>query len=196
MKVIGLTGGVGSGKSTIAKLLEEQFHAYVIYTDEVARELMEKDQTCYKKVVKEFGEFILTENQDIDRGKLASIVFADETKLKRLNELTHPEVKQAVFQLVEQLKEQDNYTMLVIETALLIEAKYAPLCDEVWYVYVPELIRAERLKTSRHYSEEKISAIFEKQMKEHEFRACATFVIDNSKSIQSSKRQIEQKLLK
>lgn len=195
MKLIGLTGGVGSGKSTIANMLEQQFHAYVIYTDEVAKELMKKDQICYKQVVEEFGPTILSDNQEIDRGKLAAIVFGDEKKLKRLNELTHPAVKQFVFDLVEKVKKQNKHTMIVIETALLIEANYAPLCDEVWYVYVPEAIRAERLKISRNYSNEKIAAIFDKQMKEMEFRACASFVIDNSKSMESIKQQIEQKLL-
>lgn len=194
MKVIGLTGGVGSGKSTVADIITKHFKVYVIYTDEIAREQMEVGGVSYHRVVREFGDGILKENGEIDRAKLASIVFADEKKLLRLNDLTHPEVLKEVLATIEQLKREGSYQAVLIETALLKEAGYVSFCDEVWYVYASEQVRRERLKKGRGYSDEKIDGLFAKQKKEAEFLEYCTKTIENGAdaSKESILQQIQQ----
>lgn len=183
MKVIGLTGGVGSGKTRIAKLLEEEFDAEVIYTDEIARALMNRNESCYTAVVREFGCSILDENLEIDRKKLAKIVFSDQLKLKKLDELTHPPVLAYIEKQREQLKKSKKNCLLVIETALLIEAGYDKFCDEIWYVHASLEERKVRLMESREYTEEKIEAMFASQKSEKEFEAYSTARIEHGNSV-------------
>lgn len=179
MQVIGLTGGVGCGKSTILKLIQENCNCRVLITDEISREQMEPGKAAYRKVVGEFGPEIVCRDGTVDRKKLAEIVFADPEKLKKLNELTHPPVTEYVLSVVEQERKQELHEILLIETALLIEGGYDSFCDQVWYVYAPKEHRKRRLMESRGYSEEKIEDIFGRQRSEEEFRKVATAVIDN-----------------
>lgn len=179
MRIVGLTGGVGSGKSTVAGIVEKHFNVYVIYTDEIARNQMQKGGRSYQKVVDEFGTDILQVDGEIDRGKLAKIVFADEIKLKRLNELTHPEVLKEVFTIIEELKKDGRYCAVLVETALLKEAGYVSFCDEVWYVHADETTRRNRLKISRGYSDTRIDDLFAKQKSDNEFKEYCTYMIEN-----------------
>lgn len=181
MKVIGLTGGAGSGKSTVAEIIVKNFRVYAIYTDEIARRQMQKGGSSYQGVVKEFGEDILGLDKEIDRKKLAMIVFTDEKKLLRLNELTHPQVLIEVQARIGKLKEEGHYEAVLVETALLKEAGYVSFCDEVWYVYASEEDRRERLKNNRNYSDSKIDDLFSKQKRDAEFREYCTSVIHNGK---------------
>ncbi|BBF42571.1 dephospho-CoA kinase [Lachnospiraceae bacterium KM106-2] len=192
MKVIGLTGGIGSGKSTVANVLKEKFHAYLILTDDVARELMEPGGASYQAVVAYFGTQILTESGEIDRKALANIVFADQEKLETLNSLTHPLVMDYVLKKTEEIKKEGRYSCIVVESALLIQAGYIPYCDEVWYVRVPDDIRRTRLKSSRGYSDEKIDAILQKQMSNEEFELHATKIIDNDGECTQIMKKIEK----
>lgn len=192
MKVIGLTGGIGSGKSTVANILKEQFHGYAIFTDDVARDLMEPGKASYNAVVDYFGTSILKEDGTIDRNKLASIVFADENKLKKLNSLTHPLVMDYVFEKVRQLQQLGTYPFVVIESALLIQAGYGPYCDEIWYVRVSDETRRKRLKESRGYTDEKIDSILAKQMTDEEFEHHATHIIDNNGDCMNILMKIEK----
>ena len=179
MKIIGLTGGVGSGKSTVASIIAKNLNVYVINTDEIARKQMKKGGVSYQKVVHEFGDDILQSDGEINRSKLAKIVFSDEIKLKRLNDLTHPEVLKEVNATIDQLKTDHRYQAVLIETALLKEAGYVSFCDEVWYVYADDFTRRERLKKTRGYTDVKIDDLFSRQKSEEEFRAYATKTIDN-----------------
>ena len=178
-KIIGLTGGVGCGKSTIIRLLEQKYRCKVVLTDEVAREQMQPGGVAYGRVVEEFGNRILCGDGTIDRAKLAGIVFSDEAALARLNALTHPAVTEYVLEQVEKERRENRYEFLVIETALLIEGGYDKFCDAVWYVYAPKDERRERLKKSRGYTDQKIDALMARQKTEEEFFAVATHVIKN-----------------
>lgn len=102
MKVIGITGGVGSGKSAVLKLLEEEYHAVVVQLDEVAKALQRKGTPCWKAIVEVFGREILDENEELDRKKLAQIVFQSSEKLEQLNGIVHPAVKQQVLLDIEE----------------------------------------------------------------------------------------------
>lgn len=179
MKIIGLTGGVGSGKSTVADIIVKHFPASAIFTDDIARKQMEPGGISYSLVLQEFGAGILDEQKAIDRKKLASIVFQDEKLLKRLNELTHPQVLKVVMQMIETLEASKKYEFVLVETALLKEAGYDTFCDEIWYVYAEETERRTRLKASRGYSEEKIDDVFLRQKSDSEFRSYCTRVIYN-----------------
>ena len=178
MRVIGLTGGIGSGKSWVAEAISKALSWEVIYTDDVAREQMKKGGESYFAVVKEFGDGILDKSGEIDRSRLSKIVFEDKTKLEKLNSLTHPLVRTYVLNQIAKFREEKKEAVL-IETALLIEAGYQEFCDEVWYVHAPETQRRERLKASRGYSDEKVDSLYLKQRKEEEFLQIATKVIEN-----------------
>ena len=179
-KIIGLTGGVGCGKSTVVKLLQKNYRSHAILTDDVAREQMLPGGIAYQRVVEEFGAGILAADGTVDRAKLAEIVFADSGALARLNALTHPPVTEYVLQQIEEEREKNRYQLLIIETALLIEGGYDAFCDEVWYVYATEEERRLRLKRSRGYSDEKIDALFARQCPEADFFGVATQVVNNS----------------
>ncbi|WP_394283167.1 dephospho-CoA kinase, partial [Frisingicoccus sp.] len=180
MKVIGITGGVGSGKSEVLRILEEQFNCGIIRTDDVARDLCEPGQISYELIVKFFGEDILDEEKKLDRPKLASIVFSDEEKLNVLNQCTHPQVYAWVQNKVAEWKNESTYSMIAVEAALLHQLKEMGVCESFWYVYVKPEIRRERLRISRNYSDEKMDAIFASQLPEQVFLDGCDVVIDNN----------------
>lgn len=179
MKVIGLTGGIGSGKSLVAKIMKEQYGACVIDTDRIAKEQMEPGGASYPEVVAFFGDGILAEDKTIDREKLSAVVFEDSNKRIRINEITHPKVLDEVQQIIAAHRLSGDIPYLLIETALMIESGYDFVCDEVWYVFAPEEQRRRWLKEERGYPEEKIDAIFYNQCKAQEFRQRFPRVIEN-----------------
>ena len=171
MKVIGITGEAGSGKTTVTKLYAKSHNAYVILTDEVARELMEPGTECYRRVVEHFGKGILKklpeDNIPIDRGILANIVFNDENELKVLNSIVHSEVVSKVKSIITDINSLNNggnydniYSVILLESAILFQVDdLVKLCDEIWYVEARDLDRRERLKRERDYSDERIEAM-------------------------------------
>ena len=191
MKIIGITGGVGSGKSRVLSYMEERFHVVICQTDHVAWKLQEPGQTCYEQIVQVFGKDILHEDQTINRGKLGQLVFADTSKLQQLNKIMHPAVKSFVLEWIEQEKRRDT-SYFVIESALLLEDNYQAFCHELWYIHADIDIRKRRLKESRQYDEEKIVSIMSTQLKEEDFRSKCQVVIDNSGDFENTCHQIEQ----
>lgn len=191
MKIIGITGGVGSGKSKVLSYMEERFQAVVCQTDHVAWKLQEPGQDCYRKIVEVFGKHILNQDNTINRGLLGQLVFGDQGKLKQLNAIMHPAVKQYVLQWMAQ--EEDKGTIcFVIESALLLEDNYQSFCDEAWYIHAHKDVRITRLKQERQYTDEKIQAMMSSQLDENIFRSKCDFVIDNSGDFEETCRQIEQ----
>ncbi len=180
MLVIGLTGGIGSGKSYVAKLIREHFRVAVIDTDSLAKELMKQGESVYNRVVEQFGSGILAKDGEIDRQTLARIVFSDPKRLAMLDSLTHPAVQERVLQLVQEYRESGKYRAVLVETALLIEAGYQHFCDEIFYVHADEKIRRMRLKESRGYTDEKIDGILDSQKSEKEYALHSTWMIENS----------------
>lgn len=181
MKVIGLTGGIGSGKSTILNKLQEEYGCYTVQLDQAAHRVMEPGEACYEQIVKLFGSAVLSEsNGRIDREKMSAIVFQDEQKREQLNKIVHPAVKQWVLKKIQEVKQSGNYSMFVIEAALLIEDHYDEICDELWYVYADEETRIRRLMTSRGYSREKAQSIMASQLSDTEYRKHCQRVIDNT----------------
>lgn len=177
MKVYGLTGGIGSGKSYVAKLVTDNFDILHIDTDSIARRQMMPGGASYDAVVAEFGEGILAADKTIDRGVLAGIVFNDKDKLARLNAITHPNVTKNVKAIFE--ASEEVFAGVLVETAILKEAGYESMCDEIWYVRAPLSDRIGRLKRDRGMSEEKAAQTIASQADEETFLSYATAVIDN-----------------
>lgn len=192
MKVIGITGGIGSGKSLVLNILKEKNGAILIDTDGIAKKQMEVGGASYQDVVDCFGEDILQSDGSIDRRKLSNIVFNDKDKLQRLNELTHPNVIDVVKKQIEEFRTKQNVTYLVMETALIIEAELDTICDTVWYVYASEDNRRTRLKINRDYTDEKIDAIFASQSKEEDFLKRYPNVLDNNGEVAEIEKQVEK----
>lgn len=191
MKVIGITGGIGSGKSLVAKIMIDKYGAFFINTDKIAKEQMEIGGISYQGVVDYFGRNILAEDGTIDSKKLSKLVFNDKEMLQKLNDLTHPQVLEAVVNELKALGDMGEVKYAIIETALMIESGFDYICDEVWYVYSPEDVRKERLIKERNYSEQKINSILESQSKDEDFRRRFSTVIDNTGSKENLETQID-----
>ncbi|MFA9379066.1 MAG: dephospho-CoA kinase [Lachnotalea sp.] len=194
MKIIGITGGVGAGKSSILHYIQEIYQARIVMADLVAHRIEEPGHKCYYQIVEVFGSSILNLDMTIDRPKLAQIVFQDEHKRIKLNQIVHPLVKEYIINEIKIERESNNKDFFIIEAALLIEDKYDVICDEIWYVYTTEERRRERLKNDRNYSDEKIDLIFKSQLPEAIFRKKSDIVIDNNLSKRDTYMQIDSAL--
>ena len=161
--VIGLMGGVGSGKSTVLDYLEENYGAYIIQSDHVAKEIMTPGFKVFDKLSKAFPEVI--ENGKISSEKLASIVFNNKDKLDTLNSITHPGTIEEILNRIE----QSNNSIIVVESALLLGSGLESHCDELWYVYCEHNERVNRLVENRGYSVEKSEEIISNQPSDEEY---------------------------
>jgi dephospho-CoA kinase len=193
MKVIGITGGVGSGKSEILQYLQEQYQAFIIKADEVGHLALAKEGRCYNQIVDLLGEEVLADDGELNRHQIAAKVFARPELLDGLNNIVHPFVKSYIKVKIA-LKHQQNSRYFFIEAALLLEDNYEQICDEIWYIYVAKELRYQRLKDSRHYSDEKITQIMNNQLSEDEFRRHCDWTIDNSGTLGETIKQIELRM--
>ena len=190
MKAIGITGGVGCGKSTVLSLIKEHFNAYVIMADDVAKEIMTKGSEGYNAVIEFFGKSILADDGQINKSVLADIIFSNPNKRMVLNSIVHPLVKKKIVEQITSLKIQNIYDYVFVEAALLIEDHYNVFLDEMWYIYAPEDIRKKRLMESRGYSQAKIENIFKSQLSEKEFRDNCDVVIDNGQNLDDTLHEL------
>ncbi|MDO4345533.1 MAG: dephospho-CoA kinase [Eubacteriales bacterium] len=195
IKVLGITGGVGAGKSTILNYLSETYHAAVLQLDNAAHRLMEPGQECYRRILELFGEDILDEEGRIDRGKLYQAAFSEGKSPEILNRTVHPAVKEYVLRWIEEQRQIASAPFLVLEAALLLEDGYSRICDEIWFIRVDENVRRERLMSSRGYTEKKIEEILKNQKTEKEFQEECQFTVDNSNDIlENTYEQIDRGL--
>lgn len=190
MYVIGLTGGVGSGKSYVAHRLSEMYDAELLIADELGHVVMKKGTKCHEKIVKSFGKDILGSDGEIDRKKMADIIFKDNEARKRLDDIVHPEVIEYVAQYIDERKGMDG--IIIFETAIMYECKCDQLCDEVWYVYVPADIRIKRLSDNRGYSVEKSRAIIANQKPDEFFTEKADRIIKNDGSFEELDKELRE----
>ena len=196
MKVIGITGGVGSGKTAVLNAIKETYNCIVLFADEVANILKLPGQACYEQVVELLGEEILDENGYIDNKKMAQVIFKDASILQKINDIIHPLVYNEIVQTIETERTIGKIDYLFVEAALFIEAGYKAFSDYLWYIYVPKDVRSLRLKVSRGYSDEKISDIMNRQLQEEAFLQACDVVIDNSGSLEETMKQVEETLQK
>ena len=186
MKVIGITGGVGSGKSEVLGILKRDFGAELLIADEIAHQVMEPGMPAYRRIVEALGTDFLSADGSIDRKALAKRLFGDGEALGTVNSIVNPTVWQAIEEGIRCSRKE-----LVIVEAALFDEEHNGLFDQVWYIFTSEENRISRLMKSRGYSREKCLDIMRSQKSESEFRAMADRVIDNNKTVADVKRQIE-----
>ncbi len=191
MKVIGITGSIGAGKTEVLEYLNNKYGASICQTDKIAKKLQKKGGVCYDAIVEHFGKDILNEKDELDRGKLSDIVFNDPAELEVLNKIVHPAVWEEVNRLVEHEKRK-NTNLFFLESAILIETKYMDMCDELWYIYVEEPARRNRLYYSRGYDSKKIDEIAAAQLPKEEFLKNCDRVIDNSGVFEETMQQLDK----
>ena len=187
MLILGLTGGIGCGKTAVLTILKEEYDAYIIEADRLAHELMEPGKTVYQGIVDAFGMEVLmdtdidisapaegnavtdngqsTVNRSIDRKKLGDIVFHDKDKLALLNSISHPLVKEEILRRIEEQKDAGK-KLFVIEAALLIQDGYKSICDKMCYVYADLDVRISRLCEYRGFTQERAQAVIDSQESE------------------------------
>jgi dephospho-CoA kinase len=194
MKVIGITGGVGAGKSEILKYIRNNYNCRIVLSDNVANDLKLKGQPGYQKVVDYLGQEILGDDGEIDKSKMAAAIFGNNEKIIKINQIMHPLVNSYIIELINTEKRNNIYDFLFIEAALLIENGYDKIVDELWYIYADVEVRRKRLRESRGYSDTKINNILKSQLSEDEFRKHCRVVIDNSGELDNAFRQVDAEL--
>ena len=194
MKVYGITGGAGTGKSEVIKMLQQNFGGCVIMSDEVARELMQIGNSSYQLIVEYFGRDILMDDGEIDRKKLADHVFNNKEALEKLNSMTHPYVKDEIRKLIAEAEASGECRFVALESAILLECGYEDICDEFWYVYTKPEIRRQRMKETRNYSDEKVDSVMRNQQPDEAFFEQCSFVIKNNTTLSDVYAQLKEKL--
>ena len=178
MLVVGLIGGIGSGKSEASALLASM-GAEIIDADKVGHAIYEPGTTGFRAVVEAFGEDVVGEDGRIDRKRLGARVFSEAGQLERLNAIAHPLIREEIDRRLQTLRAQGDVPVAVVEAAILLEAGWRPLVDEVWTVTASAETVRRRLAESRGLSPEEVDARVAKQMPDEERRAAADVVIDN-----------------
>ena len=178
MIVIGLTGGIGTGKSEVAQVLQE-LGAVRVSADELAHRAYRPGTDAWREVVAAFGEEVLLPSGEIDRRKLGAIVFADPAALARLNAIVHPRIYSMAEAQIRQYRAGDA-PAVVLEGALLIEAGWTPLVDEVWMTVAPRQQVVERLQARNHLPVKEVQARIRAQMSASERARHAQVIIDNA----------------
>ena len=186
--VLGITGGVGAGKSTVLAYLHERFGALILECDRIGAQLQKKGSEVLRQIIDTFGEEYLTEDGELDRKKTAALVFADSEALSKLNAIVHPAVKKEVLDAIAGERSAAAAgkaagqlpRIVVVESALLLDDDYESFCDEVWYIYADGETRIRRLMESRSYSREKCLQVMGRQHTDAFFREHCDLCIDNS----------------
>jgi dephospho-CoA kinase len=188
VQVIGLTGGIATGKSTVSAMLKTA-GAIVIDADRIARAVVKKGLPAYREIVAEFGAEVLLPDGEINRNMLGDIIFKDHQKKKLLNSIVHPHVNKEANRQIRQIQKTHPHAVIVLDVPLLIEAGMRNNLSEIIVVYTPQDIQIQRLMQRDHISEADALARVKSQMPIEEKKQQATIVIDNSGAIENTRRQ-------
>ena len=191
MKTIGVTGGVGCGKSLVLEYLENRYGAVILRMDDASKSLMEPGGPCYEGVRDLFGEEYVLPDGTFDRAKIAETTFHDPALLEKLNAIVHPATWQMVIDRIRE-EEKRGTKIFFAESALIANEKGKEFFDELWYIYASEPVRRQRLKRDRGYTDEKTDSIMANQVPEEVFRQYCGVVIDNSGLFEDTERQIDR----
>ncbi len=186
IKIIGITGGVGAGKSRILSILKEEYGAFIVLADDVARQLQEPGQPGYDALVELFGAGILNEEGRIDRPRLADIIFHDQARLNQVNAVIHPMTWERIMQMIRSAREP----LAAIESALF-DRESSRTCDEVWFIDADEETRVRRVMNNRGYTREKALQIIGNQQDRDTFLSFADRIIDNNGTMEDIHRQLK-----
>ncbi|MBU5675632.1 dephospho-CoA kinase [Alkaliphilus sp. MSJ-5] len=191
VRVIGLTGGIASGKSTVSNILRG-LGAIIIDADEVARKIVGQDRPALAEIERSFGKEVIFEDGNLNRKKLGTIVFNDQSLLKKLNEITHPYIIKEIIDVINWYKKTSNNRVIILDAALLIEMDLIYLVEEVWLVSVPKEVQINRLIQRENISADDAKKRIDAQMSLDEKKQYAHIIIDNSKDVDYLKEQVEQ----
>ncbi len=199
MRFIGITGGIGAGKSVVMDYLKNHTCSEVVLADDLAKELMspghDLNQKLQKVLSKEsFANPVFEEDGTIRKEAFAAYVLSDDCLRESVNALVHPAVKEEVLRRVKAHREKKDVDYFFLEAALLIEDGYKALCDELWYIYVTEENRRKRLKENRGYDDSRIDEAFRMQLEEYEFLDACCVTIDNNGTKEETYEQLERVL--
>jgi dephospho-CoA kinase len=186
--IIGLTGGIASGKSTMSAMLRD-WNIPIIDADQVARDVVKPGKDAYQKIVETYGEQVLSPNGTINREQLGSIIFHNEKEREKLNEIVHPAVRSKMNEQKE-FYINEGARVVVLDIPLLFESKLTHMVDETLLVYVDASTQLKRLMTRNELSEKDAEARIASQMPIDEKVTLADKVIDNNGTIQNSKNQL------
>ena len=190
MKVIGLTGGIGSGKSTVSQFLAE-LGAVILNADEVGHEAFKSDTEIWREVVAAFGRQVLTPDGNIDRKKLGEIVFGNAESLSRLNQIMHPRMYDMIKAQLEEYRRQ-GMSVVVLEAPLLLEAGWTSLVDEVWVTTASESTVLRRLHEQKGLSGEEALARIRSQLSSEERVKHANVIINTDCDLDELKSKVKE----
>ena len=194
LAIIGLTGGIGSGKSTISRLLALR-GGHILDADEINHGQMRPGMHAYREIVKQFGKRILLPSGEIDRRGLASVVFGDETLLQTLVDITHGHVIAATVLAIEALQtDNQGHRFIVIDAPLLIEANMHAICDAVWVVVSDDETRVARVMARDNLSREQVLSRMQKQIPQAALAGYADCLLDNNGGFDALERQVNDGL--
>ena len=191
MLVVALTGGIATGKSIVAKTLQN-LGCYLHHADQIAHQIMEPEKPAWKKIVSHFGEEILNPDKTVNRKKLGTFVFNNEKERNFLNQLIHPLVLEEKKKIIDKLRKDGRYKIFVSEAALTIESGYREFFDKIIVVYCSEEIQIKRLMERDNISREVAQRKIGSQMSSEEKLKYADYIIDSSDTIQSTVKQTEK----
>ena len=193
LKIIGITGGCGTGKSTVSNMLKE-LGGHVIDADAITKELQKKGAVCYNMIVEEFGEDYLAEDGELDRKKLASLIFTDDDARKKMNRIVHTEVGKEIKRRVIELNKTESEGFIVLDVPIPTENGFLDTADIIWAVTANNDLRVERIMERMGLTEEEAEARIESQPGNSEYAAIADRVIENEGSLEDLKKQVENAL--
>lgn len=188
MQVIGLTGGIATGKSTVCAILENA-GAVIIDADRIARKLVKKNLPAYRQIVDTFGKSILLPDGEINRTALGDLIFNDPRKKQLLNKIVHPQVGKETDRQLKRIEKNNPHALVILDIPLLLESGLHKNLSEVIVVYTPEHIQINRLMQRDHISQENALARIRSQMPIEEKKKLATIVIDNSGMLEDTRKQ-------
>ena len=196
MKIIGITGGIGGGKSSILNFISSHYIAEIYYADEIARELELPGTIVYDRLVSIFGEDILENDFDhaIDKKKFAQVLYSNKANLDKANMIIHPAVENYLIEKMRAAVKMHETELFFIEAALLIENGYNDIVDEMWYIYADNDTRIKRLMEDRGYTKKKAISIMESQLSDKDFRDNSDVIIDNSGDLKTACDQVKARL--
>lgn len=189
--LIGLTGGIATGKSTVSAMLKKR-GAKIIDADQIAREVVEPGTIGAQKVAERFGQAVFHKNGELNRKQLAALIFSDEQARKDLNHILHPLIRQEMKERTKRIQKHDSRAIIIWDVPLLYESQLTDQVDRVIVVYIPEFLQIQRLINRNHLTYEEAMQRIRSQMPIEEKKLRADFVIDNSGSYEKTERQVDQ----